>query len=163
METRKDLRLTGLLRRRRGVGISGWRARKSHHSRYPRHSSHRPPSLSASRGSAPPCLSTSSGPGSLPAPPLDAAFSSLFYFFDLSTCACRFEVTVTSFSLPPCVSHRGLFNTNHRLSHRCGQRWHCRRRDRSRNAKIHARCADRHPSAARGRRACRPCATKSTL
>ena len=36
-------------------------------------------------------LSMSSGPGSLPAPPLDAAFSSLFYFFDLSACACSFE------------------------------------------------------------------------
>ena len=36
----------------------------------------------------------------------------LFYFFDLSTCACSFEVTVTSVSLAPCVSHRGLFNTH---------------------------------------------------
>ena len=78
--------------------------------------SHKKTSPSASRGSAPPCLSMSAGHGSLPAPPLDAAFSSLFYFFDLSTCACSVEVTVTTVSLPPCVSHRGLFNTNHRLS-----------------------------------------------
>ena len=33
------------------------------------------------------------------------------YFFALSACACRFEVTVTSVSLPPFMSHRGLFNT----------------------------------------------------
>ena len=59
---------------------------------------------------APPYLSTFSGPGSLAAPPLDAAFSSLFYLFTLSACACSFEVTVTSVSLPPCVSHRRLFN-----------------------------------------------------
>ena len=39
------------------------------------------------------------------------------YFFALSTCACSFEVTVTSVSLPPCVWHRGPFNANHRLSH----------------------------------------------
>ena len=80
-------------------------------SRYPRHSDRRPPSLSASRGSAPPYLSTSSGPGSLAAPPMDAAFSSLFYLFALSACACRFEVIVTSVSLPPFVSRRGLLNT----------------------------------------------------
>ena len=63
------------------------------------------------RGSAPPYLcnlSTSSGPGSLTATPLDAAFSSLFYLFALSACACRFEVTVTSVSLPPFMSRRGL-------------------------------------------------------
>ena len=55
-----------------------------------------------------------------PAPPMDADFSSLFSFFALSLCACRFEVTVTSVSLPPFVSPRGLFNTNQRLS-RCVQ------------------------------------------
>ena len=33
-----------------------------------------------------------------------------------SACACRFEVTVTSVSLPPFMSRRGLFNTNQRLS-----------------------------------------------
>ena len=60
------------------------------------------------RSSAPPYLSTSSGPGSLTATPLDAAFSSLFYLFALSACACRFEVTVTSVSLPPFMSRRGL-------------------------------------------------------
>ena len=65
-----------------------------------RHSGRRPPSLSASRGSAPPYLST----------------SSLFYLFALSACACRFEVTVTSASLPPFMSRRGLFHTNQRLS-----------------------------------------------
>ena len=52
--------------------------------------------------------------GSLIAPPMDASFSSLFYFFALSACACRFEVTVTSVSLPPFMSHRCLFNTNQR-------------------------------------------------
>ena len=51
-----------------------------------------------------------------PAPPMDADFSSLFQFTALSACVCRFEVTVTSVSLPLFVSHRGLFNTNQRLS-----------------------------------------------
>ena len=46
----------------------------------------------------------------------DAAFSSLLYLFALSACACRFDVTVTSVSLPPFMSRRGLFNTNQRLS-----------------------------------------------
>ena len=41
---------------------------------------------------------------------------SLFSFFALSACVCRFEVTVTSVSLPPFVSHRCLFDTNQRLS-----------------------------------------------
>ena len=44
-------------------------------------------------------VAPSSGHGCLPAPPMDAAFSSLFYFFALSACACRFEVTVTTVSL----------------------------------------------------------------
>ena len=47
--------------------------------------------------------------GSLIAPPMDASFSSLFYFFALSAWACSCEVTVTSVSLPSFVSHRGLF------------------------------------------------------
>ena len=34
---------------------------------------------------------------------------SLFCFFASSARACRFEVTVTSVSLPPFMSHRGLF------------------------------------------------------
>ena len=38
-----------------------------------------------------------------------------FLLFALSTFACRFEVTVTSVSLPPLMSRRGLFNTNQRL------------------------------------------------
>ena len=46
----------------------------------------------------------------------DAAFSSLLYLFALSACACRFDVTVTSVSLPPFMSRRGPFNTNQRLS-----------------------------------------------
>ena len=50
--------------------------------------------------------------------PNGCSLSSLFYFFALFTCACRFEVTVTSGSLPPCVSHRGLFKTKHCLSQR---------------------------------------------
>ena len=41
---------------------------------------------------------------------MDAAFSSLFYFFALSACACRVEVTVTLVSLPPFVSRRGFLN-----------------------------------------------------
>ena len=52
-----------------------------------------------------------------PAPPMDADFSSLFSFFALSLCACRFEVTVTLVSLPPFVSPRGLFYSLDRL---CG-------------------------------------------
>ena len=44
------------------------------------------------------------------------SFLSLFYLFVSSAFACSFEVTVTSVSLPPFVSHRGLFNTNQRLS-----------------------------------------------
>ena len=80
-------------------------------SRYPRHSGRRPPSLSASGGSAPPCLSTVfPGPEVLPAPSLGISFFSLFYVFAPSACACIFEVTVTSVSLPSFVSHRGLFN-----------------------------------------------------
>ena len=47
---------------------------------------------------------------------MDATFSSLFYLCPLSACACSFEVTVTSVSLPPFMSRRGLFNTNQRLS-----------------------------------------------
>ena len=35
----------------------------------------------------------------------------------LAPAACSFEVTVTSVSLPPFVSRRGLSNTNQRLSH----------------------------------------------
>ena len=45
------------------------------------------------------------------------SFLLLFYLFALYAFACRSEVTVTSVSLPPFVSHRGLFNTNQRLSH----------------------------------------------
>ena len=41
-----------------------------------------------------------------------APFSSLFYLFAPSACACGSEVTVTSYSPTPCVSHRGIFNTN---------------------------------------------------
>ena len=102
-----------------GVGISGacelplaWR--------YPGHSGRRPPSLSASLCRAPPPLSSSSGTEPLTAPPEDAAFSSLFCLFSissfLSAFACSFEVTVTSVSLLPFVSRRGLSNTNQRLS-----------------------------------------------
>ena len=59
----------------------------------------------------------SSGHGSLPAPQMAAAFSSLFSFFALSACACRFEVTLQSLRLnTPRVSHRGILNTNQRLS-----------------------------------------------
>ena len=47
---------------------------------------------------------------------MDAAFSSLVYLFVLSARTCRFEVTVTSVSLFPFMSRRGLFNTNQRLS-----------------------------------------------
>ena len=39
-----------------------------------------------------------------------------FYIFALSAFACCCEVPVTSVSLPPFVSRRGLFNTNQRLS-----------------------------------------------
>ena len=96
-------------------------------SRYPWHSGHRPPSLSASRASAPPCLSTVFQFGSLLAPPMDAAVSILFSFLFLCSflshfCSClysvqcSFQVTVTSVLLPSFVSHRGLFNTNQRLS-----------------------------------------------
>ena len=38
------------------------------------------------------------------------------YLSVLSAFACSFEVTVTSVSLPPFVSRRGLSNTNQRLS-----------------------------------------------
>ena len=58
-------------------------------------------------------------PESLTAPPKDAALLSflfLFYLSVLSAFACSFEVTVTSVSLPPFVSRRGLSNTNQRLS-----------------------------------------------
>ena len=50
--------------------------------------------------------------------PKDAAFSFLFPFhlFALSALASCSEVTVTSVSLPPFVSRRGLSNTNQRLS-----------------------------------------------
>ena len=68
---------------------------------------------------SPPSLSTSSGTGSLTAPPMDAAFCSLSYLFALSACACRFEVTVTAVSPPPFVPRRGLFNPNQRLSLFC--------------------------------------------
>ena len=44
------------------------------------------------------------------------SFLSLFYLSVLSAFACSFEVTVTSVSLPPFVSRRGLSNTNQRLS-----------------------------------------------
>ena len=90
-------------------------------SRYPGHSGRRPPSLSASLCRAPSPLSSFSGTEPLTAPPKDAAFSSLFCLFSislfLSAFACSFEViTVTSVSLPPFVSRRGLSNTNQRLS-----------------------------------------------
>ena len=39
-------------------------------------------------------------------------FSSLSLYY----CLCRFEVTVTSVTLSPFMSHRGLVNTNQRLS-----------------------------------------------
>ena len=39
----------------------------------------------------------------------------LFYLFALSALAYCSEVTVTSISLPPFVSRRGLSNTNQRL------------------------------------------------
>ena len=98
-----------------GLPWSGVRA-----SRYPVHSGRRPPSLSASSGGAPPCLSTVFRfwvfACDQPAPSLDVAFSSLFYFFALSAFACSCEVTVTSVSFPSFVWHRGLFQTNHRLS-----------------------------------------------
>ena len=44
------------------------------------------------------------------------SFLFLFYLSVLSAFACSFEVTVTSVSLPPFVSRRGLSNTNQRLS-----------------------------------------------
>ena len=44
------------------------------------------------------------------------SFLFLFYLFALSALACCSEVTVTSVSLPPFVSRRGLSNTNQRLS-----------------------------------------------
>ena len=44
------------------------------------------------------------------------SFLFLFYLFALSALACCSEVTVTSISLPPFVSRRGLSNTNQRLS-----------------------------------------------
>ena len=54
------------------------------------------------------------------APAKDAAFSSLFCLCSislfLSAFAGSFEVTVTSVSLPPFVSRRGLSNTNQSLS-----------------------------------------------
>ena len=40
----------------------------------------------------------------------------LIFFFVLYLCACSFEVTVTSDSLSPFMSLRGLFSTNQRLS-----------------------------------------------
>ena len=89
-------------------------------SRYPGHSGRRPPSLSASLCRTPSPLSSSSGTEPLTAPPKDAAFSSLSCIFSislfLSAFAGSFEVTVTSVSLPPFVSRRGLSNTNQRLS-----------------------------------------------
>ena len=45
---------------------------------------------------------------SLSEPPQDVAFSSLFCFFVLSACACSPDVTVTSYSPTPFVSHRGI-------------------------------------------------------
>ena len=54
---------------------------------WPGHSGRRPPSLSAPRCRAPPPLSSSSGTESLPAPPKDASFSSLFCFPFLSPCS----------------------------------------------------------------------------
>ena len=52
----------------------------------------------------------------------------------LSAFACSFEVTVTSVSLPPFVSRRGLSNTNQRLSHNLPVRYfqllHPRRKGR---------------------------------
>ena len=51
---------------------------------------------------------------SLSEPPQDVAFSSLFCFFVLSACSCGPEVTFTSDSPTPCVSLRGIFNTNQR-------------------------------------------------
>ena len=49
---------------------------------------------------------------------LDLVFVVFFCFCTrrrLSAFACSFEVTVTSVSLPPFVSRRGLSNTNQRL------------------------------------------------
>ena len=101
-----------------GVGISGacrpplvWRARKP----LPWALS-RPPSLPASRGSAPPCLSTVFRSWVSACAPNGCSLSfvqpsSLFYFFAFSARACRFQVTVTSVSFTPLVSHHGLFNS----------------------------------------------------
>ena len=44
---------------------------------------------------------------------LDVALYSLLYFFALSACVCRPEVTVTSSSPTPSVSHRGIVNKIH--------------------------------------------------
>ena len=88
-------------------------------SRYPGHSGRRPPSLSAALRCAHPALSSSS----LCRSPQRMRPSLLFSVSFLSPCFFlyllgSFEVTVTSVSLPPFVSRRGLSNTNQRLSQR---------------------------------------------
>ena len=97
-----------------GVGISGacgpplvWRARK--------------PLPSALRSSAALALGLARQRAPVPEhrlPVMDLCLrpqwmqpSSLFYFFAFSARACRFQVTVTSVSFTPFVSHHGLFNS----------------------------------------------------
>ena len=47
---------------------------------------------------------------------LTIASMTIFSSLSLYYCLCRFEVTVTSVTLSPFMSHRGLVNTNQRLS-----------------------------------------------
>ena len=86
-------------------------------SRYPGHSGRRPPSLSAALRCAHPPLSSSSlcrsPQGMLPSLLFSVSFLSPCFFLYLLG---SFEVTVTSVSLPPFVSRRGLSNSNQRLS-----------------------------------------------
>ena len=68
-----------------------------------------PPCPAVLSGTSIPTLSRSPSPG-----PTSAM--TIFSFIALYYCVCCFEVTVTSVSLSPFMSHRGHSNTNQRLS-----------------------------------------------